>query len=89
MNSAIGTVAPMVKVPQALSAKALTTTLPMAAMAMVTMNRMAKPVIMPLVVPISTRAISASERPSRRMEAVRITKSCTAPPSTTPIRIHR
>jgi hypothetical protein len=36
----------------------------------------------------SSFTICPSDLPFRRMEATRITKSCTAPPSTTPIRIH-
>ena len=35
--------------------------------------------MMPATGPISVRAISASERPPRRVEAHRMTKSCTAP----------
>ena len=43
----------MVKVPQALSARALTTTLAIAAMAIITMARMANPATMPERGPIS------------------------------------
>ena len=42
----------------------------------------------PPTLPISSRAIWPSDLPSRRMEANRITKSCTAPPSTAPMMIH-
>ena len=38
--------------------------------------------------PSSVRISSPSERPSRRMETNRTMKSCTAPASTTPARIH-
>ena len=37
--------------------------------------------------PTSSRAIWPSERPSRRSEQNRITKSCTQPPSTAPTTI--
>ena len=36
----------------------------------------------------SSLTIWPSDRPSRRNEQNKMTKSCTAPPSTTPIRIH-
>jgi hypothetical protein len=42
----------------------------------------------PATLPISSRAICPSDLPSRRMEANRMTKSCTAPPSTAPMMIH-
>ena len=42
----------------------------------------------PPTLPISSRAIWPSDLPSRRMEANRMTKSCTAPPSTAPMMIH-
>jgi hypothetical protein len=38
----------------------------------------------PALRPTSSRAIWPSERPSRRSEQKRITKSCTQPPSTAP-----
>ena len=42
----------------------------------------------PAVVLSSSFTICASDFPLRRIEQNRITKSCTAPPSTTPIKIH-
>jgi hypothetical protein len=44
--------------------------------------------ITPAVGPSSSRTISPSERASRRTDRNRIMKSCTAPASTTPTRIH-
>ena len=41
----------------------------------------------PPIGPISSRTIWPSDLPSRRSEPTRIVKSCTAPPSTTPIRM--
>ena len=45
--------------------------------------------IVPGTAPISIRTSSPSDRPSRRIEMNRIMKSCTAPASTTPARIHK
>ena len=63
MKTASGMVTPIVKVPQALSASALTTTMPRPASAMTTMKRTAMAPVMPATGPISVRAISA-ERPA-------------------------
>ena len=60
---ASGIVMPIVKVPHALSASALTTTMPRPASAMTTMKRTAMAPVMPATGPISVRAISA-ERPA-------------------------
>ena len=54
----------------------------------VMMARMATIPMIPATGFSSSLTICASDFPSRRMELNRITKSCTAPPSTTPIRIH-
>ena len=81
MTSAMGIVMPMVNVAHADSARMLTTAKPMAAMAMMTVKRMAMAAMMPAIGPISSRAISASDLPSRRTLEARMTKSCTAPPS--------
>ena len=70
---------PIVKVPHALSASALTTMMPRPASAMTTMNRTAIAPVMPATGPISVRAISASDRPPRRVDAHRTVMSCTAP----------
>ena len=51
---------------------------------MTMMKRMAMAAVMPATGPISVRAISASERPPRRVDAHRMTKSCTAPARQTP-----
>ncbi len=76
--------APTVNVPHALSARAPTTTMPRPAIAMTMIARIATIATIPGSTPSSSRTSSASERPPRRMEAVRMTKSCTAPASTTP-----
>ena len=70
---------PMVKVPHGALGSALTTAMPSPASAMTTMKRMAIAAVRPATGPISVRAISASERPPRRTEAHRMTKSWTAP----------
>ena len=44
--------------------------------------------VKPPTLPISSRAICPSDLPSRRIEQNRMTKSCTAPPSTAPMMIH-
>ena len=69
MKIAIGIVAPMVNVPHALSASALTTARPRPASAMTTMKRIAIAPVVPATGPISVRAISASDRPPRRVDA--------------------
>ena len=84
MNSASGIELPIVNMPHALSASALTTARPSPASAMTTMKRMAIAAVMPATGPISLRAISASEAPPRRVEAHRMIKSWTAPARQTP-----
>ncbi len=59
----------IVNVAHALSASALTTTIPRPAIAMIRMKRMAMAAVMPAVVLTSLRAMSASERPPRRVDA--------------------
>jgi hypothetical protein len=75
MNSAIGIVAAMVKVPQGLPTRAFTTTRPTTAsrisMIRITVIREMKPPTLP----ISSRAIAPSDFPSRRREAKRMKKS--------------
>ena len=71
MKMASGMVTPIVNVPHALSASALTTAMPRPASAMIMMKRMAMQAVMPAVGLISVRAMSASERPPRRVEAQR------------------
>ena len=75
---------PMVKVPHALSWSALTTARPSPARAMTMMKRIATAAVVPATGPISWRAISANERPPRRVEAQRMMKSWTAPARQTP-----
>ena len=84
----MGIVAPTVNTPHGLSARALTTTNANTARRIVMMARMATIPMIPATGFSSSLTICASDFPSRRMELNRITKSCTAPPSTTPIRIH-
>ena len=71
--------APMVKVPHALSASALTTASPNPASAMTTMKSTAMAPVVPAAGPISVRAMSASDRPPRRADAQSEMKSWTAP----------
>ena len=88
MNMAMGMVAPTVNTPQGLSASALTTTKARTASKIIMMARIAAMPMTPAVVCSSSFTIWASDLPSRRIEQNRMTKSCTAPPSTTPIKIH-
>ena len=81
-------VAAMVKVPQGLPLSALTTTSATTASRMIMISSTVTSAVKPPTLPISSRAIWPSDLPSRRMEANRITKSCTAPPSTAPMMIH-
>ena len=85
MKMAMGMVAPMVKMPQALSASAFNIAMPRPARAMIRMNRIAMTAVAPATVLISVRAMSASDRPPRRVEAQRISMSCTAPARHTPV----
>ena len=79
MKTASGIVAPIVKSPHALSASALTTTMPRPASAMTTMKITAMEAVMPAIGLISVRAISPSDRPPRRVEPQSTVMSCTAP----------
>ena len=74
----------MVKTPQGLSRSALTTTSASTASRITMMARTAIIASMPVTGPVSSLAIWPSDLPSRRMEAKRMMKSWTAPPSTTP-----
>ena len=84
MRIAIGIVAAMVKRPHGLSRSALTTTSASTASRMIMIAKMAIIAAMPATGFTSSFAICPSDFPSRRIEAQRIRKSCTAPPSTTP-----
>ena len=86
---AIGIDKPIVTVPHGLSRSAFTTTSASTEIRMIMMPRMETSAVAPATVPISSLAICPSDLPSRRIDAQRITKSCTAPPSTTPTRIQR
>ena len=88
MPTAIGMVMATVNVPQGLPARAFTTTRASTASRMTMIIRMPIMATTPAALPISLRIISPSERPSRRVERNRMTKSCTAPANTTPVRIH-
>jgi hypothetical protein len=85
----MGMVAAMVKVPHGLPLRALTTTRATTASRMIMMSSTVMSAANPPTLPISSRAICPRDLPSRRIEANRITKSCTAPPSTAPMMIHR
>jgi hypothetical protein len=88
MSMAKGMVMAVVTMPQGLSARALSTTRPRFATRITRMPKMANMAMVPAGPLTSSRTISARDFPSRRTEANRITKSCTAPPSSAPIRIH-
>ena len=77
----------MVTVPHGLDLSAFTTTSASTEISTTMMPSTATSAVMPATGPISSFAIWPSDRPSRRTLAQRITKSCTAPPSTTPITI--
>ena len=84
MPRAMGMVQRMEKMPQGLSLSALVTTRASTASRMIMIARIAIIAKSPVTGPISSLAIWPSDLPSRRMEPKRITKSWTAPPSTTP-----
>ena len=86
---AIGIVRPSVTVPHGLARSALTTTSASTAIRMIMIPSIATSAVKPATGPISSFAIWPSDLPSRRMDAQRITQSCTAPPSTTPTTIQR
>ena len=87
MNMAMGMVAAMVKVPQGLPFSAFTTTRLMTPSRITMMSRTVMSAVPPPMGPISSRAIWPRLLPLRRTLANRMTKSCTAPPSTTPMMI--
>ena len=89
MNIAIGIVSPIVTVPHGLDFNAFTTTSANTAISTIMMPSTATSAVYPATGPISSFAIWPSVLPLRRMEAQRMTKSCTAPPTTTPITIQR
>ena len=89
MMIAIGMVAATVKVPHGLLVSALTTISASTARMMIMIRNVPNRAITPGTAPSSARISSPSERPSRRIEMNRTMKSCTAPASTTPARIHK
>ena len=77
-------VADNVNSPHGLSRSAFTTTSASTASKMIMIAKMATMPAMPATLFTSSFAICPSDLPSRRIDAHRITKSCTAPPRTTP-----
>jgi len=88
IKSAMGMVANTVKVPQALSAMALTTAMESPARVRMRMNSTAQEATWPVTLPISLSAILPRLWPLCRTEAKRTTMSCTAPAMTQPMMIH-
>ncbi len=88
ISMAMGIVAPTVKVPHGLWLSALTTTSASTAMRITMIEKTPTSAAKPPIGPISSFAICPSERALRRRLPHRMQKSCTAPPSTTPKRIH-
>ena len=86
ITMASGIVTATVNVPHGLSPRAFTTIRPSAARMMIMMASAPMSAMVPATGPISILIISPSDRPSRRMEQKRTTKSCTAPATTTPTR---
>src|SRR5207237_497209 len=78
----------MVNNPQGDALSAFTTISASTASRMIMMNRTASIPVIPADRLISSFAIWPRDLPSRRSEQNRIVKSCTAPPSTTPITSH-
>ena len=84
ISSAIGIVHEIVNRPHGLSRSALTTTSASTASRMIMIAKIATMPATPATGFTSSFAIWPSDLPSRRIDAHRMTKSCTAPPSTTP-----
>ncbi len=87
MSSAMGMVAKTVKVPQVLSAMALTTAMDRPARVRIRMNSTATEATWPTTLPISDSAMRPRLRPLWRTEAKSTTMSCTAPARTQPMMI--
>jgi len=84
ISSAIGMVDDSVKRPHGLSRSALTTTSASTASKMIMIAKIATIAARPATGFTSSLAIWPSDLPSRRIDAQRMRKSWTAPPSTTP-----
>ncbi len=84
----MGIVIATVKVPQELEASALTTTSASTARMIIMIISTPSMATTPAAGPSSMRTMSPRDLPSRRMDRNRMVKSCTAPASTTPKRIH-
>ena len=80
----MGIVQAMVNSPHGLALSAFTTTSASTASRMIMIARMATIAASPATGLTSSFAIWPSDFPSRRSDATRIVKSCTAPPRTTP-----
>ena len=89
MSRAMGIVQEIVKRPHGLSRSALTTTSASTASRMIMIAKIATIAARPATGLTSSFAIFPSDLPSRRTDAQRIRKSCTAPPSTTPAMSHK
>ena len=89
MTIAIGMVSPTVTVPHGLWLSAFTTTSARTAIRMTMIEKTPTIAANPPTGPISSLAIWPSERPSLRTLPQSTQKSWTAPPRTTPNRIHR
>ena len=84
ISRAIGMVVAIVNSPHGLSRSALTTTSASTASRMIMIARIATIAASPATGLTSSFAIWPSDLPSRLIDEIRIVKSCTAPPSTTP-----
>ena len=82
-------VAATVDVAQGLCFMALTTTKPSTAIKIIIIKKVPISAAAPPIGPISSRAICPKLRALRRVEKNRVTISCTAPPNTAPIKIHK
>jgi hypothetical protein len=88
MNRAIGMVAITVKEPHGEPVRAFTTISASTARMITMIMKVPNRAMTPGISPISDLIRSPSERPSRRIDMNSTMKSCTAPASTTPDRIH-
>ena len=86
---AIGMVAATVEVAHGLCFMAFTTTKPNTAINIIIIKNVPMSAAAPPMGPISSRAICPKLRALRRVEKNNVTISCTAPPNTAPIKIHK